>query len=141
MTVDDVKPNIMIGASAGLNLRNDGGLGMPGGNSGIAAAIAVCTSTAAPSRSRSSENVSVICVLPVELLEIIESRPAMVVNWRSSGVATAEAIVSGFAPGSPADTFKVGKSTLGRSETDNWPYAMAPKTASASMRRLVATGR
>ena len=42
----------MIGESAGLNLRNDGGAGMPAGSSGITAAIAVCTSTAALSMSR-----------------------------------------------------------------------------------------
>jgi len=41
----------------------------------------------------------------------------MVVNCRSSGVATAEAIVSGEAPGSEAATWMVGKSTLGRSLT------------------------
>ena len=41
-----------IGWSSGLFLRNDGGDGMPAGSSGIAAAIAVCTSTAALSMSR-----------------------------------------------------------------------------------------
>ena len=39
-----------------------------------------------------------------EFDDVIESRPAMVVNWRSSGVATAEAIVAGSAPGRPALT-------------------------------------
>ena len=38
-------------------------------------------------------------------------------NWRSSGVATAEAMVSGLAPGRPADTSMVGKSTWGSGET------------------------
>ena len=42
----------MIGWSAGLNFRNDGGAGMPAGKSGITAAIAVWTSTAALSMSR-----------------------------------------------------------------------------------------
>ena len=32
----------------------------------------------------------------------------MVVNWRSSGLATDEAIVPGSAPGRPALTFSVG---------------------------------
>ena len=41
----------------------------------------------------------------------------MVVNCRSSGVATDEAMVSGLAPGSAAETWMVGKSTLGRSLT------------------------
>jgi hypothetical protein len=45
---------------------------------------------------------------PWRLLEIMESMPAMVVNCRSSGVATAEAMVSGFAPGRLADTEMVG---------------------------------
>ena len=49
----------MIGESAGLNLRNEGGAGMPAGSSGITAAIAVCTSTAALSMSRSRSNCSV----------------------------------------------------------------------------------
>ena len=54
---------------------------------------------------------------PSALVEVIESMPAIVVNCRSSGVATAEAIVSGLAPGSAADTWMVGKSTFGRSFT------------------------
>ncbi len=41
----------------------------------------------------------------------------MVENCLSSGVATAEAIVSGLAPGRLAETRIVGKSTLGRSLT------------------------
>ena len=42
---------------------------MPAGSSGIAAAICVCTSTAAPSMLRSSANCSVTFVLPAELAE------------------------------------------------------------------------
>jgi len=41
----------------------------------------------------------------------------MVENCRSKGVATDEAMVSGLAPGRLADTWMVGKSTLGRSLT------------------------
>ena len=41
----------------------------------------------------------------------------MVENSFSSGVATADAMVSGLAPGSEAATAIVGKSMLGRSET------------------------
>ena len=37
-------------------------------------------------------------------LEVIDSSPAMVENCRSRGVATDEAIVSGDAPGRPAET-------------------------------------
>ena len=38
-------------------------------------------------------------------------------NWRSRGVATAEAMVSGLAPGSAAETWMVGKSTWGSGAT------------------------
>ena len=47
-------------------------------------------------------------VLPEPLREVIESRPAIVVNWRSSGLATDDAIVPGSPPGRPALTFSVG---------------------------------
>ena len=49
--------------------------------------------------------------------EVIVSIPGMLENTLSSGVATADAMVSGFAPGRDAVTSKVGKSTLGRSLT------------------------
>src|SRR5207244_8509696 len=98
----------MIGSSAGLDFRNEAGAGMPGGSSGVTSAIAVCTSTAAPSMSRSRSICRVTELLPVELLEVIESSPAMPVNWRSSTVATAEDIVLGSAPGRLAPTLIVG---------------------------------
>ena len=41
-------------------------------------------------------------------MEDMESTPAMVENCFSSGVATAEAIVSGLAPGKFAETLIVG---------------------------------
>ncbi len=106
--VGEVRNRLMMGESPGLTLRKEGGVGMPGGSSGMASAIAVSTSTVAPSMSRLRSNCRVIEVEPWPLLEIIESRPAMVVNWRSSGVATAEAMVSGLAPGRPALTVIVG---------------------------------
>jgi hypothetical protein len=94
----------MTGVSAGLTLLYDGGAGMFGGNCRAAAAIAACTSCAAASRSRESVNCRVMFVEPSPDAEVIVSRPAMVENWRSSGVATDDAIVSGLAPGSDADT-------------------------------------
>ena len=97
-----------MGASEGFTLRKEGGVGIPGGNSGMASAIAVSTSTVAPSISRFKLNCSVIWLVPCPLLEIMESSPAMVVNCRSSGVATADAMVSGLAPGRLADTVIVG---------------------------------
>ena len=79
--------------------------------------MADCTSMAAPSMLRFRSNSSVIWVAPSELIEVIDSMPAMVENWFSSGVATEAAMVSGLAPGRLAVTCSVGKSTLGRSLT------------------------
>ncbi len=81
---------------------------MPAGSSGITAAMAVCTSTVALSMSRPRSNCSVMFVLPEPLREVIESSPAIVVNCRSSGLATADAIVLGSPPGRPALTLSVG---------------------------------
>src|SRR5579885_391631 len=139
--VSEKTPRNITGESAGLYLRKEGGAGMPGGSRGVASAMAVSTSTAAPSRSRPRSNCRVTCVLPSELVEIIESSPAIIVNWRSSGVATAEAMVSGLAPGRLAETTSVGKSTLGKSLTGSARYASTPNSAIASMIRLVAMGR
>jgi hypothetical protein len=87
------------------------------GRSRAAFAIMACTSCAAASRLRLRLNCKVICVEPWELVEVIESTPAIVENCFSSGMATAEAMVSGVAPGRDALTRIVGKSTLGRSLT------------------------
>src|ERR1700724_2330168 len=97
-----------IGLSEGLDLRKLGGDGIPGGSCGSAAEMAVCTSWAAASMLRLKSNCRVIEVEPWELLELIESIPAMPENCRSSGVATDEAIVSGLAPGKLALTLMVG---------------------------------
>src|ERR1041385_8144945 len=106
-----------IGWSAGLTFLYDGGGGLPRGSCGAAAAMGACTSWPAASMLRSSANWIVIWVTPCALVEVIESMPAMVENCFSSGVATAEAIVSGLAPGRLAVTWMVGKSMLGRSLT------------------------
>ena len=90
---------------------------MLGGSLRSAAAMADCTSCAAASMLRSRANCRVMVVEPWALVEVIESRPAMVENWPSSGVATAAAMVSGEAPGRLALTEMVGKSTAGSSET------------------------
>ena len=115
--VSELSTMNMMGESAGLDLRKEGGDGMPGGSSGMAAEIAVCTSTAAPSILRSRSNWMVIDVEPREEVDVIESTPAMVVNCRSRGVATDDDIVCGSAPGRLAETERVGKSTAGRSLT------------------------
>ena len=104
----DVRFSIRTGESLGLFFRNDGGEGIPGGRRFMTAAMAVCTSTVALSMSRLKWNWRVMFAFPALLLDTIESRPAMVVNCRSSGVVTADAIVLGSPPGSPALTFSVG---------------------------------
>ncbi len=90
---------------------------MLGGSWEADLAIAACTSWAAASMSRERLNWRVIWLTPRALTEVMESTPAMVENCRSRGVATAEAMVSGLAPGRLAMTRRVGKSTLGRSLT------------------------
>jgi len=59
----------------------------------------------------------VICVDPSEFTDVIDSRPAIIENWFSSGVATEAPIVSGLAPGNCAVTNRVGKSMFGKSLT------------------------
>jgi hypothetical protein len=85
-----------------------GGVGMSRGRSRDARAIAACTSCAALSMSRLRANCSVICVEPWPLCDVMESMPAIVENCFSSTVATAEAMVSGLAPGRLAETWRVG---------------------------------
>jgi hypothetical protein len=61
--------------------------------------------------SRFRSNCNVMLVQPKALDEVISVTPAILPNWRSSGVATEEAMVSGLAPGNPALTEMVGNST------------------------------
>jgi len=49
--------------------------------------------------------------------EVISVMPAMWLNWRSSGVATEAAMICALAPGKPAETLMVGKSTCGNGAT------------------------
>src|SRR5690242_15732807 len=67
--------------------------------------------------------------------------PEMRPNWRSRGVATAEAMVSGLAPGRFAPTAMVGKSICGRGATGRNRKATAPERRMARVIREVATGR
>src|SRR6266446_7183746 len=98
-------------------------------------------SWAAASMFLSSVKTTVIWVRPRALVDVIESMPAIVENWRSSGVATAEAMVSGLAPGRLAATWMTGKSTLGRSLAGSWRYASMPKMRRPAMSSVVMTGR
>ena len=111
------------------------------GNCRPAALIAACTSCAAASMSRLSSNCRLIEVAPSVLVEVICVTPAIWENWRSSGCATAEAMVSGLAPGKDADTLMVGKSTLGSGATGKRGKATRPVSATAIIRSEVATGR
>ena len=115
--VGELSARNSTGWSAGFTFWNDGGAGISGGSCRGVRAIIACTSCAAASMLRSRSNCSVMFVLPCELVEFIESRPAIVENCFSSGSATDDAIVSGLAPGRPALTWIVGKSTFGRSLT------------------------
>ena len=91
--------------------------------------------------SRVKSNCNVICVLPIELLDVISFTPAMRPSARSSGIATDVDIVSALAPGSCACTFTVGKSTCGNDDTGKFKNAKIPAKAMASVSKLVATGR
>src|SRR5260370_41843789 len=117
----------MIGASAGFTLRCVGGVGIDGGSERAAAAIADCTSCAAASMLRSSENCSVMVAMPSVETDVIVSTPAIVENCFSSGVASADASVSGFSPESCACTWIVGKSTLGSALIGSSPSPRSPQ--------------
>src|SRR5215813_3571006 len=80
-------------------------------------------------------------VFPKPLEEVIWVTPEMRPNCRSSGVATAEAIVSGLAPGRLAPTAIVGKSTCGNGATGKNRNATTPDKRIARVIRDVATGR
>src|SRR5436309_8824123 len=113
---------------------------MFGGSWPAAAAMAACTSRAAPLMSRARSNCSVIVVAPRNDVDVISVTPAILPNWRSSGVATAEAIVSGLAPGNPAETEIVGNSTSGSGDTGKNKKATPPANRIATDNNEVATG-
>ena len=77
---------------------------------------------------------------PRLLDEVISETAAMRPNWRSSGVATEDAIISGLAPGNPADTETVGKSTWGSGDTGSKRNATAPASEMATTISVVAIG-
>src|SRR6267378_7673559 len=137
-SVLDVSARYRIGESAGFDLLYDGGW-MPGGSCRSVFEMAACTSWAAASMSRDSVNCRVMFVLPSVLEDVIASSPAIVENCFSSGVATAAAIVCGLAPGNPADTVMVGKSTFGRSLTGSSRYDIRPNMRMPNITSVVAT--
>jgi hypothetical protein len=93
-----------MGGSAGLTFLKVGGLGRLVGSCPDAAVMADWTSCAAPSMLRPRSNWTVICVLPRVLDEVSCRTPGIEPSCFSSGVATAEAITSGLAPGSDTET-------------------------------------
>src|SRR5262245_35046570 len=103
--------------------------------------MAACTSRAAASMGRSRSNCRTIVVLPRRLVDVISVTPAMRANWRSSGVATEAAMVSGLAPGSEACTWMTGNSTWGSGATGSRRYARMPDSVNAMASSEVAIGR
>ena len=112
-----------MGESAGLTLRQYGLRGRLAGSWPRAALMAACTSRAAASMLRFRSNCSVMLVEPSVLDDVISLMPAMRPNWRSSGVATEDAMVSGLAPGRTVDTEMDGKSTCGSGAPGRKLYA------------------
>src|SRR5260221_11446949 len=90
---------------------------------------------------RFRSNWRTMLVKPPVLVELIELRPEIDENAFSSGSATVDATVSGLAPGRAADTWTVGKSTVGRSLNGRSRYAIAPKTMMPSITNVVVIGR
>ena len=131
---------IITGLSAGLTFFQVGRVGMSLGSLPEAVLIAACTSCAAVSMLLPSVNCRVRVVEPSALLEVIWVMPGMALNCTSSGVATDEAIVSGLAPGSCADTWMVGNSASGSGATGNPGKAIKPNSARAKVSSSVATG-
>ncbi len=72
---------------------------------------------------------------------MIVSMPAIVSNCLISGVATEDAIVSGEAPASWAETKIVGKSARGNAATGSRVNAIEPASRTPTISRIVATGR
>src|SRR5580698_7376314 len=89
--------------------------------------MAASTSRVAAAISRLRSNCRVMLVEPRLLDEVISVTEAMWPNWRSRGVATEDAMVSGLAPGREGETGSSWKAT-------------APDKAMATVRRVVAIG-
>src|SRR5438132_12294253 len=79
-SVDDESTMFMLGASAGFTLRWVGGLGIDDGSERAAAAVADCTSCAAPSMLRSREYCSGSVASPSLETEVRVAMPALVDN-------------------------------------------------------------
>src|ERR1051325_7204697 len=131
----------MIGASAGLILRNVGVFGRLIGKSLAAALIAACTSRAARSTLRFRSNCNVIEHSTSVLTEVISVTPEICPNRRSKGAATEDATVAGSAPGNEAEIEMTGKSTRGNAATGRKRYATIPIMNKPAASNDVPTGR
>src|SRR5260370_38121658 len=89
---------------------------------------------------RFKSNCRVILVVPSAFVEVICDRPEICANCVSSGVATDEAMVSGLAPGSDADTEIVGKSTCGSGAAGNSGNSTRPTNKIPPTNTRVAAG-
>ena len=103
--------------------------------------MAACTSRAAASIFRLRSNCNAIPVLPSWLEDVIWLIAAMRANCRSNGVATADAMVCGSAPGSDAPTLITGKSICGNEATGRKLNARVPESSNAAANRDVPMGR
>src|SRR5690349_18804766 len=90
-------------------------------------------------RLRSNCSVTFVCPKPLD--DVISVTPAMRPKFLSRGVATADAITSGLAPGKLALTLIVGYSTWGTGATGRNINAIPPASASAKVSNDVAMGR
>ena len=79
--------------------------------------------------------------MPTPLVEVISSTSAIAPRWRSSGVATVAAMISGLAPGRFAETKIAGTSIFGSGATGSSVNAAAPHNATPIVSSVVATGR
>src|SRR5215831_529173 len=115
-----------IGVSAELTFRKIGGFGRFFDNCPAAALIAAWMSWAAASILRLRSNCTMMLAKPRALVDVIWVTPEICANWRSNGVETEDAIVSGLAPGRVAETRMVGKSTWGSWEIGSAGYEIRP---------------
>src|SRR5580692_3310402 len=138
--VSEVSDRIRIGASAGFTFRYQGLPGRSAGNWLRAALMAACTSRAAASMLRLRSNCRTIPVEPSWLTEVIWLMPAIRPNWRSSGDATDDAMVSGLAPGRLAETWMTGNSTWGSGATGRKLNASTPDSSRAAVNNEVPIG-
>jgi hypothetical protein len=100
--------SVRIGWSAGLLFEYVGGVGSWVGSRLEAALMAACTSCWAASMLRSRSNCRVICEYAELETLVIWVSDGICPNCRSSGVVTAEAMVSALAPGRLVETTMVG---------------------------------